>query len=162
MSVIKAAGFDQYGYNYTARLVNAWYGQQSQKYSGHDWDGTTLDAWLVMKWSKDWTPQANEPTGAWDTNHWTWYSNDYAISTYYGWDSRVAWNDASIEPASCYKIDEFMKIMKVTDDLAAWQGYQAGGAYSAGWGTYSDGVPMYVVFQDVISVLGKSWPFLYF
>lgn len=47
---------------------------------------------------------------------------------------------------------EFLKIQKVSDDPEAWEKYQAAGAYSAGWGTYEDGVPKYVVFQDVISV----------
>jgi hypothetical protein len=34
--------------------------------------------------------------------------------------------------------------------------YSAGGAYDAGWGTYPDGVPKYVVFQDVISIYDTS------
>ena len=45
-----------------------------------------------------------------------------------------------------------MKIQAVSDNPTEWATYQAHGAYSAGWGVYSDGVPMYVVFQDVVNV----------
>ena len=149
-------GFDEFGYNYGASLYNGWYGQYLSKPSGN-WSGNTEDARLVMKWSKDWTPQQDEPVGAWTTNHFTWYSNDIDESTWYGWDTRVSWDDSNNEPFAKYKIVEFLKIMKVGDDQDAWDEYQQGGAYSAGWGSYSSGVPKYVVFQDVITIYERSW-----
>jgi len=104
------------------------------------------DAWLLMKWSKDWIPMGDEPVGAWVTNHWTWYSDDYAEETWYGWDTMNSFGEGT------YMIKEFVKIMSVGDDMEAWLVYQAAGAYSAGWGSYASGVPRYVVFSDTITV----------
>jgi len=143
-------GFDEYGYNYNARLFNGWYGYYDRDIEG-GWVTGTADAQLVMKWSKDWDPMTDQPIGAWCTNHWIWYSDDYDEETWYGWDSRVTW-DEETEPDADYKVTEFLKIMKVDDDPDAWAEYQAGGAYNAGWGTYASGVPKYVVFQDTIEV----------
>jgi len=154
MSLVSAkpeqVGFDEYGYNYNARLFNGWYGYYDRNITG-GWVSGTGDAWLIMKWSKDWIPMEDEPVGAWVTNHWIWYSNDYNESTWYGWATRVQWNE-NTHPNAKYRIEEFMKIMKVSDDPEAWAEYEAGGAYSAGWGTYDSGVPKYVVFQDTIEV----------
>jgi hypothetical protein len=147
VGTVFAGGFDEYGYNYGARLFNGWYG-----YCDKDIAGGTDDAWLVMKWSKDWTPMGDEPVGAWCTNHFSWYSNDYDVSTWYGWDTRLAWTDPSITPNAKYYMTEFLKIMKVSDKPEAWEEYSTGGAYDAGWGYYDDGVPKYVVFQDVVEV----------
>lgn len=139
-------GFDEYGYNYKARLYNGWYGHYDR-----DTTGGTGDAWLTMKWSRDWTPQADEPVGAWCTNHITWYSNDYNEDTWYGWTSRVPWNEDT-EPNADYKITEFVKIMKVSNDEDAWEEYEDGGAYGVWGATYDNGVPKYVVFQDTVTV----------
>jgi len=134
-----------------AHLFNGWYGYYDRNIEG-GWVLGTGDAWLVMKWSKNWIPMADEPIGAWVTNHWTWYSDDYDEATWYGWDTRVEWTDKDVAPEAAYFIIEFLKVQKISDDPDAWEAYEAGGAYSAGWGTYGDGVPKYVVFQDVISV----------
>ena len=149
--VMAKGGFDEFGYNYNARLFNGWYGYYDRSIEG-GWVAGTGDAWLIMKWSKDWVPMEDEPVGAWVTNHWYWYSNDYDEETWYGWDTRVEWTDKNTVPEAKYYIVEFLKIQKVNNDPEAWEKYQAGGAYSAGWGTYESGVPKYVVFQDVVSV----------
>ena len=146
----ETTGFDAYGYNYNARLFNGWYGHYDKNIEGGSIEGTG-DAKLVMKWSQDWEPMADQPIGAWVTNHWTWYSNDYNEDTWYGWNTRVTWNETT-EPEADYKITEFLKIQKVSNNEEAWEEYQEGGAYSAGWGTYDNGVPKYVVFQDTIEV----------
>jgi len=151
-----AKGFDEFGYNYDARIFNGWYGYYDKDISG-GWVTGTGDAWLVMKWSQDWSPMANEPVGAWVTNHWSWYSNDCEEGTWYGWDTRLPWTDPSVTPNAKYYITDFSKTMKVSDDPNAWAKYQEGGAYDAGWGNYDDGVPQYVVFQDVVSVYERSW-----
>ena len=151
-------GFNEWGYNYGARLFNGWYGQWGEfvytygRNPGPDdhWSGATWDAWIVMKWSKDWTPAADEPVGAWCTNHWTWYTDDYE-SGWYGFETRVTWNEETA-PVATYRVEEFMKIMSVGDDSVAWAMYEAGGAYSAGWGSYGSGVPRYVVYVDVIEI----------
>ncbi|MDF2892854.1 MAG: hypothetical protein K0R80_3221 [Clostridia bacterium] len=124
-------GFNERGYNYKARVYNGFY---------------TEDLYLVMKWSKDWAPMANEPDGAWCTNHFTWYSNDYSVDTWYGYETLTTYGEGT------YRIEEFSKIMKVSDDLEKWEEYQAAGAFDAGWGNYENEVPMYVVFQDSVNV----------
>lgn len=148
-------GFNEWGYNYGARLFNGWYGSYDK--ANPDSIPGTGDAWLVMKWSKDWTPMADEPVGAWDTNHWTWYSDDYEESSWYGFTTRDSWTDKNITPESDYMITEFLKIQKVGDNNEEWERYEDGAAVSAGWGDYASGVPKYVVYQDLISVYEKSW-----
>lgn len=144
-------GFDQYGYNYQAHLFNGWYGYSEKTTS----DGTG-NAWLVMKWSKNWVPQANESVGAWVTNHWSWYSSDISVSDWYGF-GLISWTDQNSVPAGAtYYVTEFMKIQDVSNNLTAWTTYEANGAYSADWGTYSNGVPQYVVFQDIVSIYSMN------
>jgi hypothetical protein len=149
-------GFDEFGYNYNARLFNSWDGYYDRDIEG-GWVPGTNDAWLVMKWSKDWIPMADQPIGAWCTNHFTWYSNDYDEGTWYGWDTRVTWNETTGIPVAEYRVEEFAKLMKVSDDSDEWARYQEGGAFDCGWGSYESGVPKYVAFQDVISVYETAW-----
>jgi hypothetical protein len=124
-------GFNEDGKNTNARLYNGFY---------------YPNVHLAMKWSKDWTPKADEPVGAWCTNHYTWYSNDYDEATWYGYDTLTTYGEGT------FRIEEFSKIMKVTDDAEMWATYEAAGAYNANWGTYPNGVPKYVVFQDSLNV----------
>jgi hypothetical protein len=124
-------GFNERGYNYKARVYNGFYAE---------------DLYLVMKWSKDWTPMADEPLGAWCTNHLTWYSDDYSVDTWYGYETLTTYGEGT------YRIEEFSKIMKVSDDLEKWAEYQAAGAFNAGWGNHANGAPKYVVFQDSVNV----------
>ncbi len=144
-------GFDEFGYNYNARLFNGWYGSYDKDIEGGPIPGTG-DALLLMKWSKNWDPMTDQPIGAWCTNHFTWYSNDYEEGTLFGWDTRLPWTDKDSVPEAEYRVEEFAKIMKVGDNEEEWERYEEGGAYSAGWGTYESGVPKYVVFQDVVEV----------
>ena len=83
---ITERGFDEFGYNYLARLFNGWDGYYDRDIEGGGVLGTN-DTWLVMKWSKDWVPMTDEPVGAWCTNHFSWYSDDYEESTWYGWET---------------------------------------------------------------------------
>ena len=153
-------GFDQYGYNYQARLFNGWYGNYLKPTTPLEYG--TWNAWIVMKWSKNWVPMQNEPDGAWVTNHWSWYSNDLSPSDWYGFNGpnghpSIGWTDYNQVPAGAtYYLTEFMKIQAVSDNPTAWATYRANGAYDAGWGDYSDGVPMFVVFQDVVSIYSLS------
>ena len=153
-------GFDQYGYNYHARLFNGWYGNYLKPTTPLEYG--TWNAWIVMKWSKSWVPMQNEPDGAWVTNHWSWYSNDLSPSDWYGFNGpngypSIGWTDYNQVPAGAtYYVTEFMKIQAVSDNPTAWATYRANGAYDPGWGDYSDGVPMFVVFQDVVSIYSLS------
>lgn len=148
----QGTGYDQNGYNDNARIFNGWYACYVPTTDCHT---NTWNAWLVMKWSSNWTPMASEPVGAWVTNHWQWYSNDLSSSDWYGFTS-VTWTDHNTAPSAAYYVTESLKVQAVGDDSSAWATYQAGGAYDAGWGTYSDGVPMYVVFQDVVTIYSSS------
>lgn len=150
MSVMAKGGFDEFGYNRQARIFNGFFGYYDKSIDG-GWIEGTGDMWLTMKWSKDWVPMIDEPVGAWVTNHFTWYSNDIDENTFYGYDTRVEWTEEET-PEAKYKIENFIKIMKVDDDAEAWAEYDAAGAYSAGWGTYGSGVPKYVVFQEVVEI----------
>jgi hypothetical protein len=149
-------GFDEYGFNYNARLFNGWLGHYDRVVDG-GWLPGTQDSWLVMKWSRDWNPMEDSPVGAWISNHFTWYSNDFEIGTRFGWLSRVKWNE-SVPPDAKYRIKEAAKIMRVGDNPEKWSEYSKGGAYPAGevypflTGRYDSGVPKYVVFQDTIEV----------
>lgn len=78
--------------------------EKARLYNGFYFD----DVHLVMKWSKDWTPMATEPEGAWVTNHYVWYSDDYEEVTYYGYDTLTSFE------TGMYKIEEFIK-MKALD-----------------------------------------------
>lgn len=98
-----------------------------------------------MKWSKDWVIQGNCPVGSWITNHWTWYSNDYESDTWYGFDTMKKFGEGQS------RIVEFYKIMRVSDNLTAWEEYKAAGAYGV-WGNYDNTVPNFVVYTDNINV----------
>lgn len=144
-------GYDQFGYNNKARIFNGWYGYYDKSIEGGPILGT-YDSWIGMKWSKDWVRMADQVNGAWVTNHITWYSNSIDEDSWYGWDDRAVWNEAT-QPDVSYKIEEFYKIMKVSDDSAAWNEYESAGAFDAGWGNYlPSGVPKYVVIQDVVKI----------
>lgn len=150
---VLGSSFNEYGYNYGARVFNGWYGYWG---AAHDDPPSppsdTWDAWLSMKWSKNWIPQADEPVGAWCTNHWTWYSDDYDPSSMYGFETRTPWSN-DIQPTGDYMVTEFLKIQKVSDDGGMWLSYQAGGAYDATWGTYAN---WWVLGDWVISVY-NTW-----
>ena len=125
---------DVNGQNMKARLYKGWY------------DNNDPDVWLLMKWSKDWTPMAVEPVGAWVTNHLTWYSNEYNEDTWYGWYAMTNFEEGN------YRIEEFVKIMSVGNDTEAWAEYKAAGAVTAGWGEYPSGVPKIIILTDNITV----------
>ncbi len=150
-------GFDEYGFNYKARLFNGWLGYYDMEIEG-GWLPGTQDSWLVMKWSEDWNPTGDSSIGAWCFNHFTWYSDDYEVTTRFGWLTRAGWNEQTTDPDTRYRIKESAKIMRVSNNQEKWGEYRNEGAYPAGdvypflMGNYESGVPKYVVFQDTIEV----------
>lgn len=139
----------------TAFAGSKWINVNGNNMKAHQYKGWAAkwnapEAWLLMKWSKDWTPQADEPVGAWVTNHFTWYADEYTADTWYGWDVMTDFEEGA------YRIEDFLKIMSVGDDSAAWAKYQAAGAYDAGWGRYADGVPRYIVLAEEITVYDSA------
>ncbi len=70
-SVAIAGGFDQYGYNYNARLFEGKADGVDRNLDGTVWgDATYAKDHLVMKWSKAWD-DARFNGGAWTTDAWT-------------------------------------------------------------------------------------------
>lgn len=118
---------DVYGQNLKARLVKKW---------------AAPNLWFVMKWSKDWSGTV----GAWLTNHYTWYSNDYNESTWYGYSTLTTYEEGA------YRIEELYKMMRVSDDKAAWAKYKAAGASALSWGAYDNGVPIFILLSDTVTV----------
>lgn len=53
-------------------------------------------------------------------------------------------------------MEETVKMMRVSDNAQQWAAYSAAGAGNAGMGTYADGVPMVIAFQDVLTVYDTS------
>lgn len=163
------AGFDEYGYNFNARLFNGWLGYHDREIE-EGWLAGTMDSWLNSKWSRDWNLSNMEetPVGAWCTMHFTWYSNDYSEDTAYGWVTREKWEDKTETPETEYKINEFVKIKKISDNREKWLEYSSNGArpaeYLASFGDqdeapdwlttrYDSNVPKYIIFQDTIEVI---------
>jgi len=133
-------------------MFNGWYGKYEMPTI--PLESGTWNAWLEMKWSKDWVPMANEPVGAWVTNHWQWYLTDPTITSadWYGFATATRTDHNSVPVGALYYVTENEKIEAVSDNSAAWATYQANGAYDSAWRDYSDGVPMYLVFQDIVSI----------
>ena len=85
LPVVAQAGFDEFGYNYKARIFvgigEDWYRGKSARHLGpwqegqsFSWDETYGLDRLVMKWSKEWDAARFNGgiygPGAWCTNHW--------------------------------------------------------------------------------------------
>jgi hypothetical protein len=73
--VVAAGGFDEYGYNYQARLFNGKADGIDRFLDGMVWgDPTYANDRLVMKWSKAWDDArfngAAWTPDAWETNEW--------------------------------------------------------------------------------------------
>lgn len=91
-------GFDQYGYNYTARnFVGTYTSWAMSKYGWtYDQAQTNLGAWandkLVMKWNAEWDRGnaenwANGPYKAWTSNEW----NGRANGSGEVWHYKIVW-----------------------------------------------------------------------
>lgn len=93
-SAVSAGGFVD-NRNDNARLYNGFYEE---------------NIYLVMKWSKDWIPMAHQEAGAWCTNHYTWYTDDYGQG-YYGYELPSDYGSGA------YKIEEFIKMKAIDDEL---------------------------------------------
>ncbi len=90
------AGFNQYGYNYTARIFNGT-GETWALAKGlpADYLGLYAQDKLVMKWNAEWDRGnkenwANPPYGAWTDNEW----NGKGVANGSGqvWHYKIVWN----------------------------------------------------------------------
>jgi hypothetical protein len=159
MAAGKGTGFDPSGLNVQARVFNGWMGDLNELAGLGDGEGTG-NAWMILKWSKDWTwgspswlpPDDATAVGAWVTVHQTEY-----------WDESrqiAEWVDKnSIPEDAVYRLEVFQKVMKVGNNLDAWEAYEDGGAMDLGWGNYEpSGVPKYVLFQMTWSLYEQVSP----
>lgn len=74
-TIVSAAGFDQYGYNYQARIFSGGADGVDRLLDGKVWgDPTYANDRLVMKWSKGWNDArfngAPWTPEAWEGNEW--------------------------------------------------------------------------------------------
>ena len=108
------------------------------------------DLHLAMKWSKDMNCKdyVETPIGAWVTNHFTWYTNSKEEgNSWYGQMNPMPFGTGE------YRMEEFLKIMKVSDDPDMWTKWLNAGAWDSGLGGYYDsGVPRLIVFQDELKI----------
>lgn len=94
-----AAGFDRFSekngtwINDEANLEKGFY-QNSEYY-------------IVMKSSKNWIPMAHQVKGAWITNHWTWYVDEYLEDS---------WQTALAYETGAYRVEEFIKMVAINDE----------------------------------------------
>jgi hypothetical protein len=108
-------GYDQYGYNYAARLFNGAVDGVDRNLDGTYWgDPTYANDHLVMKWSKAWD-DARFHGGAWTAD--AWVDNE--------WNGNVPGGSGFTEHA---------KIVWVGTDLEASPYWRAGG--TAIWGEF--------------------------
>jgi len=86
-------GFDQFGYNYQARVFVGKADGVDRVLDDKIWgDPTYANDWLVMKWSKGWDDARfhGAPWGpdAWETNEWNGMNPDGSQSV---WHYKIIW-----------------------------------------------------------------------
>ena len=98
-------GFDQYGYNYGARLFNGPADGVDRNLDGTYW-GSTLYAndHLVMKWSKGWDAArfggAAWGPDAWCTNHW---NGRVPGGSGENWHYKIIWVGSGLEDSPYWR-----------------------------------------------------------
>src|SRR3990172_183768 len=103
--VLADNGFDQYGYNYTARLFSGAADGVDRTLDGAVWgDPTYANDRLVMKWSKAWDDArfhgAPWGPGAWETNEWNGMAPDGSQSV---WHYKIIWVGPALEASPYWR-----------------------------------------------------------
>lgn len=145
-----AGGFDQYGYNYTARIFN---GNGYQWCAGkYGWTTAQCDAYLgvyapdkiIMKWNAEWDRGnaenwASPPYNAWTDNEW----NGKKDGSGQIWHYKIVWvgdygTDPNLIPDGAYGIwGQFAVIMDQGTDPNIGPGHEwFAHASPAGYGAY--------------------------
>lgn len=99
LGLVKDTGFDQYGYNYQARIFSGPADGSDRNLDGTVWgDPTYANDLLVMKWSKAWDDArfngAEWTPDAWVTNEWNGMMPDGSGET---WHNKIIWVGADLE-----------------------------------------------------------------
>lgn len=133
---VLAKGFDDTGYNYTARIFNGT-GMQwcMAKVGDVAWCNSYLGAYandkIVMKWNAEWDRGnaenwSNPPYAAWENNEW---NGNVAGGSGAVWHYKIKWvgdcdSDPSLLPAGAYCIwGEFATVMDQGTDPSYGPGH---------------------------------------
>lgn len=141
-----STGFDQYGYNDTARIFNGTGASWSlAKGLPADYLGAYANDKLIMKWNAAWDAcnaqrNAANCTGAWENNEW---NGMVAGGSGAVWHYKIVWvgdytQNPALVPAGGYGIwGEYAVIMDQGKDPAYGPGHQwFAHAAPTGYGTY--------------------------
>ncbi len=98
-------GFDEFGYNYTARLFQGPADGVDRTLDGNVWgDPTYANDRLVMKWSKAWDDArfsgAQWTCDAWEDNEWNGKVKNGSGET---WHYKVSWVGPELQTSSCWR-----------------------------------------------------------
>lgn len=98
-TVMAAGGFDQFGYNYQARLFSGKADGVDRRLDGKVWgDSTYANDHLVMKWSKAWDDARfhNAPwtPDAWEDNEWNGMTPNGSKQL---WHYKIIWVGSALE-----------------------------------------------------------------
>jgi len=98
-------GFDQYGYNYQARIFVGPADGVDRSLDGAVWgDPTYANDHLVMKWSKAWDDArfngAAWTCDAWTDNEWNGMMPDGSQSV---WHYKIVWVGPELEASPCWR-----------------------------------------------------------
>jgi len=104
MTLMKG-GFDQYGYNYNARLFNGLADGVDRKLDGTYWGNTTYaNDHLNMKWSKAWDNARFHGVAwnpdAWTTNHWNGQCKNGSGEV---WHYKIIWVGPELEESPYWR-----------------------------------------------------------
>ncbi len=103
--VLAKSGFDEFGYNYQARLFTGAADGVDRVRDGKLWgDATYAKDKLVMKWSKAWN-DARFGTSAWTCDAWT--DNEWNGKAPGGsgevWHYKIVWVGPELRNSSCWR-----------------------------------------------------------
>lgn len=100
-----AGGFDQFGYNYTARLFSGLADGVDRNPDNAVWgDPTYANDHLVMKWSKAWDEARFNDVpwtcDAWENNEW---NGAFPGGSGEVWHYKIAWVGPELEDSPCWR-----------------------------------------------------------
>lgn len=99
------SGYDQYGYNYQARLFNSRADGVDRTLDDKVWgDSYYANDHLVMKWSKAWDDArfngATWTCDAWEDNEWNGKASGGSGET---WHYKISWVGPELQKSSCWR-----------------------------------------------------------
>lgn len=98
-------GFDEFGYNYQARLFSGSADGVDRLLDGKVWgDPTYANDHLVMKWSKAWNDAKFDGKAwtcdAWEDNEWSGMTKDGSQEV---WHYKISWVGPELDASPCWR-----------------------------------------------------------